>query len=431
MRPAAYGAPVELTVDGIAAGGDGVGRVGGMVAFVPRTAPGDVARVRLAPGERFARGVLDAVVTPGLGRVDPPCPHYTADRCGGCQLQHLAYNAQLGAKRAIVGDALARIGRVAAEVQPVRPSPQPWRYRRKLTLALRRAGDGGWLAGLHPYDAPGAVFALADCPITDERVVGVWRDVLRAAEHLPNDAAALRGAVRLVGDPDAGVRATFVLEGGRVWRRPEALADAVPALAAVWWEPEAGRRRLLVDRRVDVLPGASFAQVNPFVAAALGQAVVEAVLGFAPRRVVDGYAGAGDTAVSLAAAGVRVTAIELDLEAARYAADRLGSAGRAIVGRVEDELAAALPADVVVLNPPRAGLNARVPELLERAATADDVPRGIVYVSCNPATLARDLARLPSYRVRRVQPYDMFPQTAHVETLAVLERTDPTTPRAP
>jgi 23S rRNA (uracil1939-C5)-methyltransferase len=141
--------------------------------------------------------------------------------------------------------------------------------------------------------------------------------------------------------------------------------------------------------------------------------------------VVDGYAGAGDTAAALAAAGVLATAIELDAEAARFAADRLGGRGRVLVGRVEDELPAALPADVVVLNPPRAGLDARVPAVLERAAAEPGAPRGLVYVSCNPATLARDLARLPSYRVRRVQPYDMFPQTAHVETLVVLDRAAP------
>jgi 23S rRNA (uracil1939-C5)-methyltransferase len=129
--------------------------------------------------------------------------------------------------------------------------------------------------------------------------------------------------------------------------------------------------------------------------------------------------------VVLAGYGVRATAIELDAEAARYAADRLGTAGRAIVGRVEDELPGALPADVVILNPPRAGLDPRVPEALEQAAGGafGPPPRGLVYVSCNPATLARDLGRMPSYRPRLVWPFDMFPQTAHVETLVVLDRT--------
>lgn len=425
-----YGPPTEVDITAIAAGGDGVGRVAGMVAFVPRTAPGDRARVRLAAGDRFARGVLDAVVVPGADRVDPPCPHYVVDRCGGCQLQHLAYAAQLDAKRVIVGDALARIGHVRTDVAAVAASPRPWRYRRKLTLALRRR-DGRWIAGLHPYDRPGDVFALADCPITDERVVETWRAVLAASALLPDDVPALRGAVRLVGGEgadgdDAAARPVFTLEGGYRWRAAAAFADAVPALAAVWHAPEGGWRQLVVDRRGDAHPGASFVQVNPAMAAVLAAAVVDAVMAFAPARLVDGYAGAGDTAVAVAARGVAVTAIELDAEAARYAADRLGRGGRAVVGRVEDELAAALPADVVVLNPPRAGLDARVPETLERAAAGafGPAPRGLVYVSCNPATLARDLARLPSYRVRAARPFDMFPQTAHVETLVVLDRAD-------
>jgi 23S rRNA (uracil1939-C5)-methyltransferase len=221
----------------------------------------------------------------------------------------------------------------------------------------------------------------------------------------------------------------FTLEGARAWPRAEAFAAAVPALAAVWHTPEGGRRHLVIDRRGEALPGASFAQVNPAMAAELGRAVVGATLDFRPAHVVDGYAGAGDTAAALAAQGVRVTAIELDPEAARYAADRLAGAGRSvvgrsIVGRVEDELPGALPADVVILNPPRAGLDARVPAVLERAASDafGPAPRGLVYVSCNPATLARDLARMPAYRVRTVQPFDMFPQTAHVETLVVLDR---------
>lgn len=404
-----------------------------MVAFVPRTAPGDRARVRLIAGDRFARGVLDEVLDPGPGRVEPPCPHYVVDRCGGCQLQHLAYDAQLAAKRVIVGDALSRIGRLDAEIAPVAASPRTWRYRRKLTLALRRRG-AGWIAGLHPHDAPGQVFALADCPITDERVIAVWRQVLAAAAHLPRDAAALRGAVRLVGGPEQGGAdvtgpghgspAVFTLEGGRSWPQAAALADAVPALVALWWTPEGGRRHLVVDRRADTLPGASFAQVNPGMAAELARAVVNATVAFAPTRVIDGYAGAGDTSAALLEHGVYAIAIELDPEAARYAAARLGAAGHSLVGRVEDELPGALPADVIVLNPPRAGLDARVSETLEQAAAGafGPAPRGLIYVSCNPATLARDLGRLPSYRVRRVQPYDMFPQTAHVETLVVLDR---------
>jgi 23S rRNA (uracil1939-C5)-methyltransferase len=138
--------------------------------------------------------------------------------------------------------------------------------------------------------------------------------------------------------------------------------------------------------------------------------------------VVDGYAGTGDTAARLAAAGVRVTALELDADATAVSARRLPPGSRAVAGRVEDTLGAALPADVVIVNPPRAGLHERVPAVLEGAGSGH---RALVYVSCNPATLARDLARMPGHEVVALRSFDMFPQTAHVETVCELVRRTP------
>jgi 23S rRNA (uracil1939-C5)-methyltransferase len=151
------------------------------------------------------------------------------------------------------------------------------------------------------------------------------------------------------------------------------------------------------------------------VAEALAAHVVERVMAHAPATVVDAYAGAGDVAVELAGRGVRVDAIELDAEAAAWAAARLPAGSRAHAGRAEELLPGALPADVVLLNPPRAGVDARVTTALEATP-----PRAVVYVSCNPATLARDLARLPGFRLQAVTAFDMFPQTAHVETVCEL-----------
>jgi len=165
---------------------------------------------------------------------------------------------------------------------------------------------------------------------------------------------------------------------------------------------------------------ASFEQVNPAMAERLQADVIALVRGFSPETVIDAYAGAGETAVQLAAGGIRVTAVELDREAATHAARRLTSPSAALCARVEDVIDALLPADVVILNPPRGGIEAHVARSLELAAQSGTMPRAIVYVSCNPATLARDVARLPSYRVERLQPYDMFPQTAHVETVCLL-----------
>ena len=403
-------ATAEVEIASIAAGGDGVGRTGGLVVFVPRTAPGDLARVRLATKGRFARGAVEALVRPSPARVEPPCPHYTRDRCGGCQLQHLGYGAQLEAKAAIVRDALARIGRRDVGAPEVRPSPSEWRYRRTLTLALRWTGER-WIAGLHAYDDPDTVFDLRDCPITDERVVAIWREIMGAAALLPR-VRALRGSVRLLDDG-----AALVLEGGERWPTSERFFAAVPSLAALWWAPEEKSRRLLHDRRTRPEPGAAFAQVNAAMAERLHAHVVSRVLAHGPSSVVDGYAGAGETAIALARQGVGVTAIELDRDAARWAGDHLPAGSRSIAARVEDALPEALPADVVILNPPRAGVHERVTATLAAAAPR---PRAIVYVSCNPSTLGRDLARLPGWRVASLLAFDMFPQTAHVETVCEL-----------
>lgn len=407
------GGVVELSIDSIAAGGDGVGRHGGLVVFVPRTAPGDVARVRLDPRGRFARGELLQLVSPSAERVSPPCAHYVGDRCGGCQLQHLAYEAQLAAKGRVVRDALQRIGRRAAAAPDVVPSAAQWRYRRKLTLALRRVGER-WIAGLHPFDDASHVFELADCPITEPRVLAVWRELLAAAGHLPR-ARELRASVRLLDDG-----AAVVVEGGTRWAASAALLAAAPSITALWWEPVGAARRLVAARDGSAdEAGASFVQVNAGAAAALGDYVVERVLAHAPASAVDAYAGTGGTAVRLAERGVRVTALELDRDASRVSARRLPPGSRAVAGRVEDTLGAALPADVVVVNPPRGGLHERVPSLLADAGTGH---RAIVYVSCNPATLARDIARLPGHEVASIRSFDMFPQTAHVETVCELVR---------
>jgi 23S rRNA (uracil1939-C5)-methyltransferase len=408
----------RVRVESIAAGGDGVARADGMAVFIPRTAPGDVVDASLDVRGRFARGAIRAIVEPSLDRVDPPCVHYTRDHCGGCQLQHLSYVAQLRAKSAIVRDAMQRIGKRDVEPVDVRPSPSEWAYRTKLTLAMRWRGDR-LIAGLHPFDKPDAIFQLEECLITDDRVVAIWKQILSVPSLLPR-APKLRGAVRLTADG-----ASFVLEGVGHWPNAAALADRVPELTTVWWEPTGQRRRLLVDRRPDSRsdsasgakpPDASFAQVNSAAAEQLHAHVIDVVMAHAPSVVIDAYAGAGATAIALAERGARVTAIELDAAAARWVAANLPAGSRSVVARVEDAIEGALPADVVIVNPPRAGVDERVTAALQESAT----PRAIVYVSCNPATLARDVLRLSRYRIASMTSFDMFPQTAHVETVCEL-----------
>ncbi len=400
-----------LDITGIATGGDGVARREGLVVFTPRTAPGDRITAEISVEGRVGRGRLQRIETPGASRVEPVCEHYPApDRCGGCQLQHVAIDVQREAKRVMVQDAFRRIAKREVPLPEIHGGT-PWRYRRTLSLAIRRREDGSAYAGLRAFDDPEAVFDLHDCHVTDTRVLEAWRAIVAAAAHLP-DAPRLRGTVRWLEG-----RALFVLEGGTEWAKLQGFLGAVPTLAAIWWQAEGKRRRLVADRRPADVPGASFAQVNAEVATLLQADVVARALAHAPGSVLDAYSGSGDTAAALAAVGVRVAAVELDEEATAWAAARLPAGSRAIAARVEDILPRLLPADVVILNPPRAGVDAKVTAALGAAVPA---PRAILYVSCDPATLARDVARLPGWRVHALTCYDMFPQTAHVECVCEL-----------
>jgi 23S rRNA (uracil1939-C5)-methyltransferase len=229
-----------------------------------------------------------------------------------------------------------------------------------------------------------------------------------------------RGAIRTT---DTGF--AFVLEGAHGWAGAAELAAAVPALTEIWWVSAEGQPRpMYIRNRVPhgigggARTGASFIQVNSGMSTALHEEVVARVLAYHPVTVIDAYAGTGETAVSVAAQGVRVTAIEADSEAVKHCGSRLPAGSRALAARVEDALQGALPADVVLLNPPRQGVEPKVTALL--SATSGTSPRAIVYVSCDPATLARDVGRLRGWRISAVEAFDMFPQTAHVETICEL-----------
>jgi 23S rRNA (uracil1939-C5)-methyltransferase len=317
--------------------------------------------------------------------------------------------AQLAAKQQIVRDAFARIAKRHVELPPIESSPQSWEYRSRLTLAMRRR-HGEWVMGLHAYDDVDGVFDLRECPITDPRVVSAWAEVRRGARLLPR-SAELRGTVRL-----AGTELSLVLEGGDAWPSARDFAGAVPSMSVIRWRPSNGGSRIVVDRRGSHTPDESFDQVNQPVATAARRELLERALAASPRTAIDAYAGLGATSRALADRGVSVTAIEADASAARFAAGHLPPESRVLTGLVEDFIAQCLPADVVVLNPPRAGVHARVTEALD----AQPRPRRVLYMSCDPATLARDVARLPAYRVSSLRAYDMFPQTAHVEVVCEL-----------
>lgn len=343
-------------------------------------------------------------------------------------------DAQRAAKQRIVFDAFRRIAKRDVDLPPITASPSDWEYRSRLTLALRWNG-GRWIMGLHAYDDVDRVFDLHECPITDPRVVAAWREVRDASRLLPR-TRELRGTIRLLGEDLA-----LVLEGGDVWQQSREFAGATPHLAVIRWRPARGASRVIVDRRSDRsrsagqgvgstgqqnlerpssgTPEESFDQVNHAVALAARREIVERALAMTPQTAIDAYAGLGATARALAEKGVSVTAIEADETAAHFASRNLPSNSRAVAARVEDAIGDVLPADVVILNPPRAGADGRV-----MSAIASHRTPCVLYMSCDPATLARDVSRLPAYQVTSLRAYDMFPQTAHVEVVCELKLGD-------
>ncbi len=260
-----------------------------------------------------------------------------------------------------------------------------------------------------------------------EKINALWAAIRTKTQALPK-GDDVRLKLRLAGD---GTRHVVVEGGEGAWTGGERIAEAAAAGGAgatVWWQPKDGALRRVGGPESDAA-ATGFAQVNAEVAALLRKAVLEAAqpdagtherMDARRHKILDLYAGAGDTALPLAAQGHDVTMVELDGRAVRRAEEKAKSAGltlRCIAGRVEDHIDKLVPADVVIVNPPRAGLSEEVAQRLRVHASMR-----LVYVSCDPGTLARDLRRLGIAADRMsVMAYDMFPQTSHVETLVVAD----------
>ncbi|MEM7416292.1 MAG: TRAM domain-containing protein [Gemmatimonadota bacterium] len=415
----AVGDHAEVVVRGVAAGGAGVGDLeDGRVVFVHRTAPGDRARVRITKSKsRWARGELEQLLEPGLVRAEAACPSFV--RCGGCQLQHLAYEEQLRWKGRFVSDALGRIGGVEwFDGIEVVPAPEAVGYRSRVAFSFRRLPGGRVVAGFHEVNRPTRVVDISsECVLPEPEVMAAWR-ALRdgwgdGARHLP-PSARLRLTLRAA---SAGVELT--VSGGREGWNAQPLAQAVPVLSAIWHAPKQGPVVLAAGVESPG-GGTAFEQVNRSAASMLRDDVVEWIgrPSETGSRLVDAYCGTGDLGRAAAMAGWVVMGIESSAEAVRMASAEAPEGFTAVRAAVEQRLADAWEADTLVLNPPRTGLDSTVPGQILRAG-----PRRIVYVSCDPATLSRDVAVLTSaYQVASVRAYDLFPQTAHVETVLTLQK---------
>jgi 23S rRNA (uracil1939-C5)-methyltransferase len=387
---------LELEVTALAAGGDGVGRDDtGRVTFVPRSAPGDRVRVRLTKQTKsFARGELVEIVRPSTLRVVPPCEYFVAG-CGGCQWQHVDRAAQLAAKREIVAGALRHLAGLIIE-DVLAPAP-PYGWRRRARFHVR----GGKL-GLYAYGSHDLI-AIGHCPQLEPELDGALRAV--AAASPPDGELAL---VR-------GHRGEIVIGVERAWRGAAALVGRAGIVGVVVGDARYGVT--VIEIEPGLVGGAwEFAQASAAGNAELVEIVRRAAGGAGEprgRRLLELHAGAGNFTRSFVADGWDVIASDLAAPAQVVPGARfeVGAAER-VLERVPG------PFDAIVLDPPRTGA------LAAMAGIARHAPPVVVYVSCDPATLARDAHELAraGYRAERAWPVDLMPQTSHVEVVLRLVR---------
>ncbi len=461
--PLRVGQECELRIDDLAFGGKGVGRLSGFVVLVDGGVPGDLVRARCVKARgSYAEARVVEVLEPSPSRVTARCEHFGL--CGGCRWQNLPYEMQLDFKRRQVVEALRRIGGFdEPRVEPPLPSPDPWYYRNKMEFSFGTDPSGELVLGLHPASSYTDVFDLKHCYLQSElsntivaRVRAGCREAGLPAYDVRQHTGFLRYLTIREGKFSGQVMVNIVTsEGGAnevAWgealrRLAAGVVAAHPEVTSFLRNINARKATVAFGDREEVLAGTaciretllersfeitanSFFQTNSRQAQRLYGSVLEMAELSREDRVLDLYSGTGAISILAAARASEVRGVESLAESVRNA-EKNAALNQVrnvyfICGDVRKTLQVLssdrTPPTVIIANPPRAGLNDHVIRGMLRLR-----PRRIIYVSCNPTTLARDLKEMAErgYALAGVLPVDMFPHTYHIECVARLDRADP------
>ena len=397
---------VDLDVHDMAHGGEGVGRYEGKAVFVAGAIPGERVRVSItAEKSSWARARLEEVVTPAPARVTPPCPHFV--ECGGCQWQHMAYDEQLKWKSSIVAGQLRHLGGVSdPEIGPIVASSNPYGYRNRMTFHVENGSPG-----LYRHRSRRLV-PISACLL-----------LVPGLAELYDRLGDLSGVHEMTLRIGVASGEGMVLIRGRIPEQAAGWAASVVRLAGRRFEPEIGPPYVheeVAGVRFRIT-GPAFFQVNTVGAESLVELVRDALQPSGSDTLLDAYAGVGLFAATVGKAAGRVIAVEssgVALADLRHNLNEAGVADHQVVRGRFEEVAPATSWSLAVCDPPRTGL--AEPGV---SAVVAGGPRRSAYVSCDPASLARDTRLLDSagYRLVRATPVDLFPQTFHVETVAEFE----------
>ena len=442
---------IQLTITSATAEGSGVGKTAdGMAVFVPLSAVGDVLRVRILKVKKtYAFGKIEEILTPAPARVPPDCPHFA--QCGGCVWRHISYEEECKLKQQKVTDAAERIGGIQTVIKPILGSERTLRYRNKAQLPVGKAKDGAVQMGFYAFHSH-RIIDCADCALQPAQfadVMRMTRAFLAATDNDIYDEATGKGRLRHLyircGEVTDELMVCYVVNGNGLKQEDllvKMLREGLPNLKTVIINSNREKTNVILGRKnrviygsgtiSDVLCGLTF-RISPFsfwqVNRAQAERLYEQARAYAAltgeETLLDLYCGTGTIGLTMAKNCKTLIGVEIVADAVHDAEQNAAvnticnarfmcADAPQAAAQLEQE---GIRPDVVVLDPPRKGCGEALVKTIAKMA-----PKRVVYVSCDPATLARDLRFFADagYQTQEITPVDMFPRTAHVESVALV-----------